>query len=119
MSVFFLVDLDTLDACYEDIQSNCTLQISESQLSKVDSCLDSANSLTEQIDNCLDQPSTNDSCSCFSNLNTTNLDNVKTCSLSEEMNLAISVKRNCTTGQSVNIELIIRKQSFFKRIFEM
>ena len=109
MSVCFLVDLDTLDACYEDIQSNCTLEMSESQLSKVDSCQDSAKSLTVQIDSCLaPSKSTSESCSCFSSLNetTTNLDKVGDCSLKDEMKLAKTVTNKCTKGEVYLINIL-------------
>ena len=96
---FFLDQLDTLDACYEDIQSNCTLPMSESQILKVKFCQDSAKSLTVQIDNCLRPSKSNESCSCFSSLNTTNLLFVSNCSLTEEMRIAQSVKKNCTAGE--------------------
>ena len=101
ITVIFLDQLDTLDACYEDIQSNCTLQLSDTQNSTVSFCLDSATSLTAEIDECLNFDSTNMSCDCFSSLNknTTNLMNVSNCNLQEEMNLAKTVKKNCTTGQ--------------------
>ena len=111
--MFFLDQLDTLDACYEDIQSNCTLQLSDTQNSTVFFCLDSATSLTAEIDECLNLDSTNKSCDCFSSLNknTTKLMNVSNCNLQEEMNLAKTVKKKCTTGQ---IYQILQKYIFFK-----
>ena len=120
ITVIFLDQLDTLDACYEDIQSNCTLQLSDTQNLTVSFCLDSATSLTAEIDECLNFASTNKSCDCFSSLNknTTNLMNVSNCNLQEEMNLAKTVKKNCTTGQNYQI---LQKYIFFKylRIFKM
>ena len=100
MPSYFLDPLDTLDACYEDIQSNCTLPMSESQILNVEFCQDSAKSLTAQIDNCLTpSKSPDESCSCFSSINRTILLYVSDCSLSEEMSLAQSVKKNCTAGE--------------------
>ena len=102
---YFLDPLDTLDACYEDIQSNCTLPMSESQILKVEFCQESAKSLTAQIDNCLTpSKSPDESCSCFSSINTTILLYVSDCSLSEEMSLAQSVKKNCTAGEIANYQ---------------
>ena len=130
ITVIFLDQLDTLDACYEDIQSNCSLQLSDTQNSTVSFCLESATLLTAEIDECLNLNSTTKRCDCFSsiNKNTTNLNNVVNCSLKEEMNLAKTVKKNCATGQFYQIYLLIKllhrkKWNNFKfiylRIFKM
>ena len=123
--IFCLDQLDTLDACYEDIQSNCSLQLSDTQNSTVSFCLDSATSLTAEIDECLNFASTNMSCDCFSSLNknTTNLMNVSNCNLQEEMNHAKTVKKNCTTGQNYQILpkyiYIFQMKLLYLRIFKM
>ena len=99
--IYILDDLHTLEGCSRDIQSNCSLHMSDNQTVKVRNCRNFAQTFLGQINDCLNQKNLSDSCSCFSSLtkNTTNLNNVKTCSLRDEMQNAKSAKNNCTTGQ--------------------
>ena len=97
--IFPLDQLDTLAACFKDIETSCTMNISESQLAKAKDCLESAKALTNEIDSCI-KPSKSSvqSCSCFAELNDNNLESVIECDIYELSEIAKSEKNECSKG---------------------
>ena len=97
--IFPLDQLDTLAACFKDIETSCTMNISESQLSKAKDCLESAKALTNEIDSCI-KPSLSSvqSCNCFAELNDTNLESVIDCDITELSEITKKGKTECSEG---------------------
>ena len=75
------------------------MNMSETQMSKVKVCLESAANLTKEIDNCI-KPSLSSvqSCSCFAELNNTNLESVIECDITELVDIVRNGKAECSGG---------------------
>ena len=95
----FLDHLTTLASCFADIESSCTMKLSNRQMSKVQDCKDSAISLTLDIDKCIQPSKTGvESCKCFAGLKNSNLEKVIKCDISEESDTARKQKATCAKG---------------------
>ena len=107
-----LEHLDTLRSCHEEIGSACSMAMTENATTRVQYCGLSASSLSDEIENCIKPSiSATQSCECFAALNTTNLDRVQNCNITEESNYVKTIKNDCTNGRklinliTVNIKL--------------
>ena len=97
---YFIEHLETLDKCMADIESSCNFVMSDNDTAEITKCGMAGKSLTEEIDACIKPSKTAaESCDCFINLSTVNLEICKSCNISAMNDASKNAKKKCTQSR--------------------